>query len=187
MTDHAKLELQLEFPGHTPKVQRWKTSRDSEVVFQQALAGGWSCDITFPPFKPILRCMDVDAAYNHFVANFELMIQKAYEYIPTLLPLKHFLGRARPKKILQPLHAPVVRKPRQGEITTQVDDAPTRLRQNIRQCRRIATVIEQMKCHTRTLSESAKTAALETWQSVIDSPGFPGGFRKFSETQFGIL
>ena len=114
---------------------------------------------------------DVDSAYIQFVHNFEDLMRDA-------LNLRRFCNRYKP---------PWSKKTRHGEKRPQVDHAPLRLRQQIRQCRHIAIVIEQMKCFLRTCSESGKEAALETWLSVISSPGFQDGFAVFAEVQCGLI
>ena len=124
VSDHAQLELYLDLPGNLPKVVRWKTCRDSEVVFKQARNNGW--DPVDPSWHDLRRHDgDVEFSYRTFVNNFEQYVTEAYKFCGGLLPLHSFFGRACPKKILQTLHAPVVRKPRHGEHVPTVDDAPT--------------------------------------------------------------
>ena len=80
----------------------------------------------------------------------------------------------------------MIRAPRHGDQTPPVDDAPTKLRQHIRQCRRVSSALEQLLSYTRTRSESALEAALETWSAVIHAPGFQGNFTTFVWNHFGI-
>ena len=186
VSDHAQLELCLQIPGSLPRVLRRKACRDSEALLRQAREAGWDPS-TFSPRKQTLHSHShVEQMYMDFVSNFEDMISEAYGYCHSLLPLKNFKGRSRPKKILQPTHAPVVKNPRQREPTFPVDDAPTKLRQHIRQCRRVSSAFEQLLSYTRTNAERALEAALETWYAVVHAPGFDGGFTKFAWEQLGI-
>ena len=186
VSDHAQLELYLQIPAITPTVLRWKTCRDSAVVLSEAYKAGWDSS-TFTPRLSVSKDQDdVQQAFQNFVVNFEDMVRSAHACCNSLLPVKNFLGRSRPKKIHQPLHAPVVRTPRHGEHVPQVDDAPTKLRQHIRQCRRLSSALEQLISYTRTQSESALQAALETWQAVLHAAGFEKGFKTFAWEMFGI-
>ena len=134
-SDHAQLKLCLQIPASPPRVLRRKTCQDSDVVFKQAHQAGWDSLAFFPPEHVSKNHGTADDLFRSFVSNFECRVSQAFEYCKSLLPLKNFLGRSCPKKILQPVHAPVVRTPRNGEPVPPVDDAPTKLRQHIRQCR----------------------------------------------------
>ena len=156
------------------------------MVFREACQAGLDLN-TFTPRLTVARTQGtVEEVFQRFVTNFEDMLSWAHSSCTSLFSVKKFLGRSRPKKILQPMHAPVVRAPRHGEPVPLVDDAPTKLRQHIRQCRRVASAMEQLLSYTRTRSESALEAALKTWYAVTHAPGFKGGFATFVWDQFGI-
>ena len=82
--------------------------------------------------RPLLKCWDVEGAYKSFCLLYETMIAKARRRLSVEIPLQQFQGRSSPKIVPKAVHAPVIRQPRHGETTFQVDDAPTVLRQRIR-------------------------------------------------------
>ena len=102
VTDHAQLELYLSIPHCSPNVMRWKTCRDSAVVFREACQAGVDLN-TFIPKHSVSRTQGtVDELFQRFVTNFEDMLYWAYSSCSSLLPVKNFLGRSRPKKNCMP-------------------------------------------------------------------------------------
>ena len=171
VSDHALVSLSLHFPGDNLKVQVWKTCRDPEIIFTEVAQGH---DHVSPK--------DTDLDFLVSQGN----LSRAYKQFVILAPLASFLGRGKPKLIYRPLHCPVVRHPRNGELKCTVDDAPLKFRQHIKQLRRVQTVVLQLRSFIKTQFESAQGAAMETWCSVLMSTGYSGSFAAFALEQFGI-
>ena len=98
---------------------------------------------------------------------------------------KAYLGRAKPKLVQLPANPPVVWGGHPGDFQSALDDAPVRFRQQVRQIRRLQTVIGQLDSAAFG-STGAQAAALETWDSILSSPSFEGGYQAYVWENIGI-
>ena len=192
VSDHSQITATFSVPGPCPLRQGWKTCRDSRSIVQ---AGGWLLEdysgLEWHSFTQAVSSRDIDKAYSVFCANFETMVGNAHKRSSDDTPARQFMGRAHPKIVSQPLHAPVVPKARNGDYQPDHDDAPICLRQRIRQARRVKTAIAQMRNLLR-LDDTerrrlASEALMQTWVSVLRSTGFPEGFQTFSVKVLGLI
>ena len=121
---------------------------------------------------------------DEFTLQFELSLKTSFKHVP--LPSKSFCGRSKPKLVEVPIHTPVVRHSRPGDFQPALDDAPIKVRQQIRQIRRLHTVLKQL-ARAAEGSLGATTAALETWDPIVDSTGFQPHYRGFVWETYGII
>ena len=190
VSDHSRISITLAIPDDTPQRRNWKTCRDSRSILETP---GWKPtfyeDVDWSSFTRKVQEKDVQGAYRLFCINYEQALEKAHCNLDGKTPFRQFRGRADAKVISQPLHPPLVKPPRHNESDFQVDDAPTALRQRIRQARRVNTVKGQLRCALSSdadQAERAMMAARDTWESVFRAPGFHRGFAAFSHHTLGI-
>ena len=188
ISDHSKLILTFDSPGGPIFRTLWKTCRDSlGLIGDRKVA-----DIEVTPcdwswFDECIRRGDVTCACKAFSTNFEDWLRQIHSHIANPFPVKAFLGRGNPCKIQKPIHLPVIPQSRRGEEVPIADDAPIRLRQQVKQLRRILSCTQQLQNHIATNSENSLSAAHSTWVAVLHAGGFPGGFAHFCSEELGIL
>ena len=191
VSDHSQISVTLGLPGIPLPRQVWRPCRDMRSFVEPQ---GWHdtdwAHLDWTGFHLKVCQRDVEGAYKSFCLLYETMIAKARRRLSVEIPLQQFQGRSSPKIVPKAVHAPVIRQPRHGETTFQVDDAPTVLRQRIRQARRIQSLQGQLEhCLLRDAenAQASLEAARNTWYAVLFSSGFPPNFPAFARDNMGLV
>ena len=191
VSDHSQISVVLGLPGTPLPRQVWKPCRDMRSFVEPQ---GWHdtdwAHLDWTGFHLKVCQRDVEGAYKSFCLLYETMIAEARRRLSVEIPLQQFQGRSSPKIVPKAVHAPVIRQPRHGETTFQVDDAPTVLRQRIRQARRIQSLQGQLEhCLLRDAenAQASLEAARNTWYAVMFSSGFPPNFPAFARDNMGLV
>ena len=190
ISDHSRISVSLSTPDIAPQRRNWRPCRDSRSILETS---GWQPpfyeDIEWTSFVSCVSTKNVQGAYKLFCQNYEQALTKAHTSLDVHVSARQFQGRACPKIVSQLLHPPLVKPSRHNELDFHVDDAPNALRQRIRQARRVITLKGQMRwllSSDADRAERAIMAARNTWESILESSGFQGGFRNFSHHALGI-
>ena len=188
ISDHSKLIRTFEVPGGPNFRTIWKSCRDSLGLIGNKTVD----DLTIAPrswdtFHDFISRGDVGSACKAFTCNFEDWLRLVHSHLGSAFPVKAFLGRGKAATIQEPIHLPVIPQPRQGEDVPIADDAPIRLRQQVKQLRRIMSSLQQLQNFVNTNSQNSLMAARSTWFAVTHAKGFPGGFVGFCSDELGIL
>ena len=191
VSDHSEIAVTLAVAQEQVHRHVWKPCRDMRSFLE---ADGWHSEdfqgIDWSRFHQEVSAGNVEGAYKSFCIAFESMLAKARSRLFLDIPLQQFQGRANPKIVCKPIHAPLVKKPRNGEATTPVDDAPMVFRQRIRQARRIHSLRCQLQHCLQRDTDHARApleAARNTWESVLRSTGFPPNFCTFAKSELGLI
>ena len=177
---HSKLILTFESSGGPIFRTLWKSCRDSLGLIGDRKVE----DIEVTPcdwnwLDDCIRLGNVTSACKAFTNNFEDWLRQVHSHIANPFPIKAFLGRGNPSKIQKPIYLPVIPQSRREEETPIADDAPIRLRQQVKQSRRILSCTQQLQNYAETNSQNSLLAAHSTWVAVLHAKGFPGGFAHF--------
>ena len=188
ISDHSKLVLTFETPGGPNFRTIWKTCRDSlGLIGDRTLDELSIAPSKWESFRISIFQKDVESANKAFTSNFEDWIRLAHSSLGSTFPVKAFLGRGKPVRIQRPMHLPMIPSPRQREATPISDDAPIRLRQQVKQLRRVTSSMQQLAGFVNTNSPNSLMAAQSTWFAVTHAKGFPGGFPAFCLEELGIF
>ena len=188
ISDHSKLILTFDVPGGPNFRTVWKTCRDSlGLVGDKTLNDLHIVPHKWQFFHDSISQGDVESAYKAFTQNFEDWIRLVHSKLGSTFPVKAFVGRGSPARIQRPIHLPVIPSPREGETIPSSDDAPIRLRQQVKQLRRVTTSMQQLANFVNTNSLNSLLSAQSTWVAVLNAKGFPGGFSAFCKEELGIF
>ena len=140
-----------------------------------------SCD----PLPSLIQKLDsaledqnVEAAWSSFAAAFEQAADRAARLSGKgPLPTSH---RGRGSFHLQNIqaHEPVIKHARHGEFEPSGEESTVKLRQRVRQIRRVSTLVSQLNSIASSEVHSPKTtiAAADTWRAVVNAKGFQPSF-----------
>ena len=184
ISDHSFIAAEFDIPSPGIRCLKWRPCRDLHGMPEEFWTSFSEEPRNWGKFNHLLSCSELDGAMDEFTSQFESSMKNSLKHVP--LPPKSFCGRSKPKLVEVPIHTPVVRHARPGDFQPALDDAPIRVRQQIRQIRRLHTVLKQL-AKAADGSLGATTAALETWEAIVDSTGFQPHYRGFVWETYGII
>ncbi|CAE7413448.1 unnamed protein product [Symbiodinium sp. CCMP2592] len=131
-----------------------------------------------------LKSGDSEVAWTAFARAYEGSVAYALETKAEPRPPKHFFSRGRSVFHKVPFLESPTPSARLGEFQPTGDETNILLRQRVRQVRRIATYVAQMRAMSRHENGSrpycnADQARRQTWRAILASSGFPGSFQKW--------
>ena len=183
ISDHAFIAANFSEPDN-PRVVKWKPCKDLRSLNMDLRSHMMQETRCWDSLFEAIERGDLDLALREWTDQVEASFKHILRHAPDVAA-KAFLGRSRPTLVNHPIHIPVVKTGRLNDPACKFDDAPAILRQQIRQIRRLHTVLGQLQSHSRG-TESAGKAARETWDAVLRSGGFQGTYHAHVLKTFGI-
>ena len=174
--DHAILWAELHPLGNPPQIPLWK----------QPLALPWN---RIPALHDegfqLDHSLTPDLQYQQLCTEMERRVQIAMQTQGKPLPRSSF-GRACTREVLRVQeYTAQARKARDSEPQPQFHGCNLRHAQRLRQLRRLVNLQRMLK--NQQASASQRVHAHGLWKSILGSPGFDGGFRKWSAEHMDVL
>eukprot|EP00438_Fugacium_kawagutii_P024655 Skav213934 [mRNA] locus=scaffold2679:137352:142349:+ [translate_table: standard] len=190
---HPLLVADFDLDVATGQRKVWSLTKTTDGLFfdDELLRSAWDSaqSTRGAKFEDAMRKNDITEAWRQVNLTFDDTIQAACVSTDgTLRRLpRGCLGRGR-KGVIKtvPSSAPHVRSDRQGGYDPKVVQAPVAIRRNVRQVRRLQSLLGQLTARARKGLQYPQDAH-SVWKAIFTCPGYHKSFATFVLDEFGIF
>ena len=167
-TDHAELEITMQFPEDSPVGMAWKMPRDLQSMpgILPAISAGTVLEEEKCRFQDAVQNGDVNKQFQVFVQNFEAVEQRvSHDVIGKRLP-DIFLGKGRGKIV--PVKTVKLSAMRDASCVTD--------RLLVLKRQKAVNLLLELAHHCCDAQRPVLAARHRVWNKLRKMPGFPHGF-----------
>ena len=185
VSDHRMISASFDWQKCQGLMTMYRMPRD---MSQLGLDGQLFADARVPiamqvQFDRAMIAGSIDDVWTSFTASMEQVASNVVSLQNKGSIPKKFLGKDKCKFVKTHNTAPVIKKGRDDAFQAEVQDCGIKLRQRIKQIRRIDAFLSQHKA-AGPVTEQRRLSMLSTWNALLTAPGFGRSFASWFTTEF---
>eukprot|EP00438_Fugacium_kawagutii_P007572 Skav230249 [mRNA] locus=scaffold1266:50096:54652:- [translate_table: standard] len=190
---HPSLEAILNVDTLNQKRHVWALPRTTdEYIFDDELLeahANKSCEQRATHFEQAEQTHNVEELYRQFTLAFEETFSKSAVTSDGQEVAIHASCCKRynkPLKRTMPMAPPQIPVGRTGDFNPEVTSPNSSIRMHVKQCRRIQSLMRQLKANVTKQSDVAHSQCISLWNCILNASGYRQNFRTWILTQLQL-